>query len=157
MVLQSSYIFWFSGIYFIIVGALYKCERIITKKPIEPQSIVDIIQEYKVNSLMIAPYALSKILQIENLEPLESLTELVIAGSAPSKEIQVKMQKLIPNGIVCNAYGCSEQNYLTNNKNIYKYGSCGLPVDNIELKVTSLDFVECIHNKLNFSRLLMII
>jgi len=57
---------------------------------------------------MIAPYAVSKILQIENLEPLESVTELVIAGSAVSKEIQINMQKFIPNGMVCNAYGCSE-------------------------------------------------
>ena len=84
---------------------------------------------------MIAPYAVSKILQIQNLEPLESLTELVIAGSAASKDIQTNIQKFIPNGIVCNAYGCSEENYLTINKNVLKYGSCGVPVDNTEMMV----------------------
>ncbi|CAG9806621.1 unnamed protein product [Chironomus riparius] len=140
VVLQSSYIFWFSGIYFIIVGALYKCVRIISIKPIEPQSVVDIIQDYKVNSLMIAPYAVSKILQIQNLKRLDSITELVIAGSAASKDIQNNIQKFIPNGIVCNAYGCSEENYLTINKNVLKYGSCGLPVDNTELMVVDDDF-----------------
>lgn len=84
---------------------------------------------------MIAPYAVSKILQIENLEPLESITELMIAGSALSKKVHADIQKFIPNGIVCNGYGCSEQNFSTFNKNIMKNGSCGVPVDNTDIMV----------------------
>ncbi|XP_070502824.1 luciferin 4-monooxygenase-like [Chironomus tepperi] len=131
---QTSHIYWFSGIYYIVIGALYKLVRIITTKSIEPQLVVDIINKYQANTLMIAPYAISKILQIENLQPMDSITYLMIGGSVLSRDIFNKFKNFIPNGTVVNCYGCSEEDYIAISEGDSEDGG-GVPVVNTQVKI----------------------
>lgn len=132
---QTSNIFWFSGIYFMVVGALFKCIRVITKNPIDAQLMVEVIQRHKINTCMIGPYIVAKILQIENLQPMDSLTDVMISGAVLSKDIIDKFKKFIPNGRVFNCYGSSEQNYIAMSKNCTKPESCGTPYINTEIRI----------------------
>lgn len=138
---QTSNIFWFSGIYFLITGTLFKCIRIITRNSIEPQLVVEIINKYQVNAIFLGPYVIAKMLQISDLKPMNSITDLVISGAPLTKELLESFKKFIPNGSVFNCYGCSEENYIAINDNPLKSESCGVPYYNFQIKVGLMNFI----------------
>lgn len=141
-VFQSSNIFWFTGIYCLITCTLFKSIRIITKNPVDQHQIVSLVNKYKVNACMIGPYVAAKILQIEELKPLESITDLMICGALLSKKIIKEIEHFIPNGSVFNCFGSSEQNFITISRNTSRLESCGVPVENMDIKVECLIFCE---------------
>ncbi|KAG5669217.1 hypothetical protein PVAND_017109 [Polypedilum vanderplanki] len=132
---QTSFIFWFSGIYFVIYGALYKCLRIITAQKLTPDVIIKIIHEYKVTHVFTGPYIYINLLQNKSLKPFESIKHWRLGGQNVPKELCEKFQNFVPNGIISNVYGSTECNFHTCDVYGEKFGSTGKVLENTEIKI----------------------
>jgi 4-coumarate--CoA ligase len=135
---QFSAIFWFSGIYSLVMCTLYNCLRIITAQPSTPELMIDIINKYKVTNVFTAPYAILNLLQQETLKPFESVKIWIIGGANVTEALSEKLQYFVPNGIISASYGSSEYGFISNNCGGMKFGSCGEIFENIQLKVRNL-------------------
>ncbi|KAG5680288.1 hypothetical protein PVAND_009806 [Polypedilum vanderplanki] len=132
---QSTAIFWFSGIYFLIYGALYKCLRITTAQSVTPELIVEIIKKYKVTNVSTAPYLIVNLLQLTNLKPFETIKMWMIPGATATQNLCERLKKYVPNGVVSSFYGSTECDIISSNSREKKFGSCGEIFYNNEVKI----------------------
>jgi len=132
---QGSAIFWLSGFYTLVASALYRCIRVCSSKSLDPQQLVDTINKYKVSILIVPPYILVSLLQLENFKPLESVQILFVGGAVISEQLCKKFRPYIPNGNILSGYGCTEQDILSTDYANICNGSCGNVRYNVELKV----------------------
>ncbi|KAG5670850.1 hypothetical protein PVAND_001084 [Polypedilum vanderplanki] len=132
---QYSPIFWYSGLYFLIKGVLYKYKRIITTQSFSREDFLKIMHKYQVTHVFLPPYAIANLIQLQNLEPFLNVKCWMVGGSAVSKFLCEKFQPFIPNGVICIVYACSEQAILTTNQSMEKYGSSGVVTFNKCLKI----------------------
>ena len=107
-----------------------------TAKPYDAQGLVNIINKYKVHVTAIPPYMLLSLLQIENLEPLESIRFFSIGGSKVSDHLCTKFKSFLPNGIIATGYGSTEENNLTFNPMNRNFGCSGIVSNNVQLRVS---------------------
>ncbi|KAG5675299.1 hypothetical protein PVAND_005211 [Polypedilum vanderplanki] len=91
---QSTGLFWFSGIYFLLYGALFKCLRITTAQSTTAELFFNIIKKYEVTRVSTAPYLIINLLQLDNLEPLESIKMWMIVAARATEDLCLKLKKL---------------------------------------------------------------
>ncbi|KAG5670854.1 hypothetical protein PVAND_001088 [Polypedilum vanderplanki] len=132
---QSIEIFWFFGIYFLILGTLYKYIRIIAAQPPTAKLIVNIIEKFKVTQVSTGPYLVNNLLQLDNLELLETIKMWMIPGAKASQLICDRLKNFVPNGLVNPCYGSTECDFITTNYNGKKLGSCGQVFYNNQIKI----------------------
>jgi acyl-coenzyme A synthetase/AMP-(fatty) acid ligase len=107
----------------------------VTSKPFDAQDFVNIVNKYKVTAVIIPPYFLVSLLQIKNLQPLESIKIFTIGGAIVSEQMCEKFKKFIPNAIYVTGYGCTEEDGLASNFTQRKLGGAGIVSKNVQLKV----------------------
>jgi acyl-coenzyme A synthetase/AMP-(fatty) acid ligase len=135
--LQLSAMYWYSGFYVLVTSTLYQFKRIITEQQITSQIIIDAINKYQVTNVFTAPYAIVDLLENKNLKPFKSVRHWIVGGARVTINLVEKLRKFVPNGIIATAYGCTECGFVAINNENTKYGSCGRPVSNVAIKVSS--------------------
>ncbi|XP_070502888.1 luciferin 4-monooxygenase-like [Chironomus tepperi] len=131
---QYSPIFWLTGLYALIATIFYRSIRICSAKSLSPQQLVDTINKYKVTLLLVPPFVLVSLLQLENIKPLETVQTVLVGGSVVSEQLCVKFRPYLPNGYILVGYGCTEQDFLAVNYAKVS-GCCGQAFINTELKI----------------------
>lgn len=132
-----STLYWITGVYFLIVGALYGGKRIITTKPFSPSLMANILNRFQVTTCLAPPFALAALLETTNssLKSFESVEYLLPAGSIISKSLCEAIRPLFPNGAICSSYGTTEGCFLAGQFEEQRYGSVGKPAPNIHMKI----------------------
>lgn len=134
-----STIYWATGIEFLIIGSLYGGLRVITTEAFEPKLMFDICSCFNVTTVCSATFAVSKILQDLEMQPFESVRGFMVGGSVVTESMCKSFQLLLPNGKVWACYGCSENGFLADSLRVSRYGSCGIPSQNVLIKIIDKD------------------
>lgn len=95
----------------------------------------DICSRYSVTTVLTAPYAVSQIVQTKGMRPFESVRGFMIGGSNVSQAMGNSLQRLLSNGRVWPCYGSSECGYVADSFRVSRYGACGVPTQNVEIKI----------------------
>lgn len=133
--LYFSVIFWIVGIGLLVIESLHGGKRIITSKDFDPYLAIEICERYQVTTFLTNPYAISKIVQIPNLKPLESMRAFIATGTLFSESLSKKLEPLVPNGKVMVLYGTTEAGFIAGAFQKQRFGSCGYPTTNVQIKV----------------------
>jgi 4-coumarate--CoA ligase len=136
---QFSVLFWFSGIYYLVMGTLTKALRVITAEPSSSKNLIEIITKFKVTNIFTGPFAVVNLMQQQDLEPFESIRSWIIGGCAVSKAVCETFKRFVPNGLVNSSYGSSEYNFYTCDIRGERFGSCGTVIQNTDMKVADDD------------------
>lgn len=130
-----STIDWITSTIFLVSAALYGGKRVITTKAFEPAVMVDICNRYEVTTFLISPAGISKIVQLPDLKPLESLKVFFGAGMTLSENLSKQLERFVPNGKVMALYGTTEGDYFAGAFKRQRFGSCGFPAENVQMKI----------------------
>lgn len=134
-----STIYWATGIEYLITGSLYGGLRVITTRGFQPQLMHEICTRFGVTTALAGPYAVSLILREENMKPFETVKGFTIVGGFVSESMGRSMQKLLPNGKVWPCYGCSEGGFISDSFRVGRFGSCGVPSQDVQVKIVDDD------------------
>lgn len=111
--LSLSSLYWFTGILSLFSGTLNGWTRVITTARFEPKLALEIIERYKVTSMLMATPHYIQLLPHIQPNQLESVRVLYIGGVYVSEQLRVNLKKHLKNGTVAVAYGMSEAACLT--------------------------------------------
>lgn len=108
----------------------------ITARPFEPDSILEIINKHNVTAIIIVPSLLAKLLDSCERCHLrnDSLQFLCVGGQPLSKQMNERAKLAFPNSKVCTTYACSEGCMLSLNLSNIKCESAGQLYGNVEMK-----------------------
>lgn len=126
---------WVTSTIFFVAASLYGGKRIITTKAFEPRLMVDICNRFKVTTFLISPAGISKIVQLPDLKPLESIRIFFGTGMTLSENLSKQLEAFLPNGKVIALYGSTEGDFFAGAFKKQRFGSCGFPADNVQMKL----------------------
>lgn len=108
--LTFSSLYWISGFGILLVATFVGAQRIITNDRFSPQLMLDLIEKYRVTFTITAPSAIAIMLTNARIETadLSSLTFFMSAGSKLHAELELRMNRYLPNCKVYSGYGLSE-------------------------------------------------
>lgn len=87
-----------------------------------------------------APFAVSQILQhADSMQSFESVKGFMIGGGVASESMCKSLQVFLPNGKIWANFGCSECGFLTDSFKVSRFGSCGVPSQNVQIKIMDED------------------
>ena len=131
-----STIYWGTGTYFLIIGTLYGCKRIITTKNFDISLAIDICNRYQVTVYTTAPYAVLLMLKSPELKPFKTVQVFIAVGAVMPEKLVVAFEPFLPKGKVCPIYATTEGDYIGDSMSTQRYGSCGQPSPNVEMKIS---------------------
>jgi 4-coumarate--CoA ligase len=130
-----SSIFWVTGVANLIIMSLYGGKRVITTQPFNPKLYVEMIQKYEATICVFPPALLMAFLASNALKPMESIRMFIITGTIVSKALCEAMKPFLSNALICPMYGISEGDGICDSSDERRFGSCGKPSPNTELKI----------------------
>ncbi len=131
-----STFYWISGLIQLVTCALYNQTRVFTKEQASTKLFVEIVEKYNVTVFLTAPYFLAELVSFEELKTFPSIRHFFVGGSAVSKSLCKAGEKILPNGEVQAAYGCTEMaGVCVSTWPENSYGSAGKVFQNVEIKI----------------------
>lgn len=104
-----SSLYWITGVYFLIMGALYGMKRVITTKNFTPQVLSEIVEQYKISILFLPPSMLDASLgdasAIKSGRHLESVRVFITGGAHVSNSLKKAAQEQFPDAKLVVVYG----------------------------------------------------
>jgi acyl-coenzyme A synthetase/AMP-(fatty) acid ligase len=73
--------YWITGFMWLVTGALYNQTRVFTRRTPSPKLFIEIVEKYKVTTLLTAPYFLAALESFKEIKPLKSLKYYLCGGS----------------------------------------------------------------------------
>lgn len=134
---NSSSLFWVSGFITLITATLYGGKRIITTDAFSIELMIDIFQRHEVTTTTSLPTIIAKMLQLKNLQPMNSMRAFMVGGTVVSEHLCKIIEPYLPNGC-CPTYGTSEGSFLTGSYGTHRFGSAGQLLPNVEMKIVDV-------------------
>jgi long-chain acyl-CoA synthetase len=97
-----------------------------------------VVQKYRPTTTLTIPYLIADLLEIQGLEPLDSLRNYIIGGTMVPKVIYEKLKRFVPNAKISNAYGSTEIGGISNFAE-NRVDSIGQLTRNMEMKIVDED------------------
>lgn len=135
VLLNFTNIAWGTAITFLVAGSLYGGKRVITSKDFDPHLAADIFDRYRVTTFITFPYAISTIVQTPNLKPFKHMRAFMTTGNPLSESLSKLAKPFVPNGEVITIYAMTEVGYAAAAFKQQRFGSCGYPTPNVQLKI----------------------
>lgn len=135
-----SSLYWVSGMMSLVYGTMSGMTRIITTETFCAKTLCNIIEKYKVTSLIMPPSQVSQLLSYEAIDRIDfsSIRYFLSGGSYVSDNLRKRMQKYLKPGYgnVIVGYGLTEIGGLaTMTHPVNKLGSVGTLVQHMRAKV----------------------
>lgn len=130
---------WITGVTMLLGAIVLKFKRVITAKDFNPELLLDIIEKYKVNLLVLQPDRLNATLRCDRINQADfsGLYITMVTGKPLSSHMKKKFEEYLTEGAVLTTYGMTETAG-TITSSIYssdKEGSTGMLVDNTKAKI----------------------
>lgn len=138
-----SPLYWGSGFFpNLTLPFMLRDTRIITKKGFSVENLVEIVEKYKITSMVLATTQLNSFLNSEKdiRSCIESLTNITIGGSIVSEVLRKKFEKIFPDKNLTIAYGLTESSACSTKPNEYKIG--GLSVGSMIYPNNSIKIID---------------
>lgn len=135
-----SSLYWLTGLSTLLLTTFQNITRVITTKPTGPELLLEIIRERKVTHLLTSPMHLAQTIRSPALrsENLDSVEVWAVGGAHVPQDHCEEMSKMLRNGRIFIAYGCSEIAGLAS-KSRDTFDSVGQLTKGISLKLVDED------------------
>ncbi|XP_037028878.1 4-coumarate--CoA ligase 1-like [Bradysia coprophila] len=146
VMLNFSSLYWLTGWATILMTTLNSATRIITTKPFTSEIWLDIVQRHKVTVTLTPPHFMALILQDPKLNTtdISSLKLFFCTGGMVSHDVCDRMNKRMPNGVVCVAYAMSETaGFISGNISALRPGSVGQLFPGFDAKIINDNGDQC--------------
>ncbi|CAD7091538.1 unnamed protein product [Hermetia illucens] len=140
ILLCFSTMYWYSGVFTLIVSLMAGATRIVTTEKVSSDVILRLIEEYKVTFYISPPSQMAMLLQDPHISVsrLESIRTYLCGGSKVLSNLVQRMNKYLKNGSVFIMYGMTEVgSMITLNPGNEPLESVGLAIPNIQMKIVN--------------------
>ncbi|XP_055595240.1 uncharacterized protein LOC129745892 [Uranotaenia lowii] len=140
-IFNFSSLFWATGLYASLTSLYYLRTRIITKHLFTEQTLMAIIQKYRVEDVFTPPAYVSALVNSPHFDnvDLSSVKRWTIGGSMVSEAIRARLDEKLPNGQAKPVYGASEIGIITKCDKSFNIGSVGQMITNLTGKIVDED------------------
>ncbi|KAH8253389.1 hypothetical protein KR032_005256 [Drosophila birchii] len=141
VVFSFSGLDWSSGLITFLMATVIGCTRIITLKAFSPDYFVKLVEQYKINSVILAPHHMSALINYpgSSKEALASLRCVIYIGGFTSMTTLKRVQELCYNAMLINAYGMTETSSISFNMGLENVNSVGKPLPGIKIRIVDED------------------
>ncbi|CAD7091537.1 unnamed protein product, partial [Hermetia illucens] len=140
ILLCFSPMYWYSGVWTLIVSLMAGATRIITTEKVSSDVILRLIEEYKVTFYLSPPSQMAALLQDPNISVsrLQSIRTYLCGGSKVLPILVQRMNTYLKNGSVYIMYGMTEVgSIITVNRGNEPLESVGLAIPNMQMKIVN--------------------
>lgn len=136
-IFNFSALFWATGMFAVLTSLYYHRPRVITRKPFHEETVIDIIEKYKVEDIFTPPSYIAVLVNYPRFADADfsSVKRWTMGGAIVSEELRVKLENRLPNGIAKSVYGTSEIGIITAADTPFVPGAAGTLTSNLEAKI----------------------
>ncbi|XP_061401867.1 luciferin 4-monooxygenase-like [Musca vetustissima] len=133
----SSGIDWASGFMSLLQNCYTGCTRIINRKPFNAPDFIEMVKKYKITTAILGPIQFVELLDCPDFtsENMASLQLVTSGGGYVSKQLVERVQRVLPQCMLCIAYGLTETGAVTINVGVQENNSVGKLIPNVQLRI----------------------
>ncbi|EDX06769.1 4-coumarate--CoA ligase 1 [Drosophila simulans] len=141
VVYSASGLDWYSGLSLFFFSTVVGCTRIITTKPFSPDYFVELVEKYRINTVILPPRHMSTLIAFSGAtkEAFASIRSVTYGGGFTSMTTLKRMQELCPNAFLCSGYGMTEVGAVSFNIGLGNVNTAGKPIPGIRIRIVDDD------------------
>lgn len=136
-IFNFSPLFWATGMFALLTSLYYTRPRVISTRSFTEETLIAIIERYKVEDIFTPPYCLS-VLQTHpefSKADFSSIRRWTIGGAFVSEDLRLCLEARFSKGAAKRVYGASEIGFITSGAAPAAPGSVGSLANNVSVKI----------------------
>ncbi|XP_058820875.1 uncharacterized protein LOC131683068 [Topomyia yanbarensis] len=136
-IFNFSPLFWATGMFAMLTSLYCSRARVITSKSFTEETLISIIERYKVEDIFTPPAYISVLQSHPKFSTADfgSIKRWTMGGALVSEELRTCLGSRFPNGVAKPVYGSSEIGFITLGTGPFAPGSVGTLANNLEAKI----------------------
>lgn len=136
-IFNFSALFWATGMFAMLTSLYNQRPRVITRKPFDADTLIDVIEKYHVEDVFTPPSYVASLVNHPRFAEADfsSVKRWTMGGAIVSEELRKKLADRLPRGVAKSLYGTSEIGIVTAADHPSEHGSVGTLVSNLAVKI----------------------
>nr|XP_029710360.1 4-coumarate--CoA ligase 1-like [Aedes albopictus] len=136
-IFNFSALFWATGMFAMLTSLYNQRPRVITRKPFDADTLIDVIEKYHVEDVFTPPSYVASLVNHPRFADADfsSVKRWTMGGAIVSEELRKKLADRLPRGVAKSLYGTSEIGIVTAADHPSEHGSVGTLVSNLAVKI----------------------